>query len=125
MVTKYQFKILKGGMAERVRELARQTCEAFEIRIVQGIVSKDYVHIPVSCPPEMAPSKIMRRTKGLTSNYLVEGFPHLKKKYWRKHFWARRYFCVTVGQMTGDMIKQYLKHHFAPNPNDSFKMAPE
>ena len=43
-VTKYRYKILKGGVAERVRELVRQTCEAFETRIVQGVVSKDHVH---------------------------------------------------------------------------------
>lgn len=29
----------------RVRELVRQTCEAFEIRIIKGVVSKDHVHI--------------------------------------------------------------------------------
>jgi putative transposase len=63
-VTKYRYQVLKGEVAERVRELVRQTCEVFEIRIVQGVVSKDHVHILVSCPPEMAPSEIMRRIKG-------------------------------------------------------------
>ena len=57
-VTKYRYKILKGEVADRIRELVRQTCEAYEIRIVQGVVSKDPVHILVSCPPEMAPSEI-------------------------------------------------------------------
>ena len=40
-VTKYRYKVLEGELAERVRELVRQTCEAFEIRIVRGVVSKD------------------------------------------------------------------------------------
>jgi REP element-mobilizing transposase RayT len=35
------------------------------------------------------------------------------------------YFCATVGQMTEEMIKQYLEHHFEPTPNDDFKMEPE
>jgi len=38
-VTKYRYIVLKGEVAERVRELVRQTCEAFEIRIVRGVVS--------------------------------------------------------------------------------------
>ncbi len=70
----------------RVRELVRETCEAFEIRIVRGVVSKDHVHILVSCPPTMAPSEIMRRIKGRTSSKLFEEFPHLKKRYWGRHF---------------------------------------
>ena len=117
-VTKFRFKILKEDVAECVRELVRQTCEAFEIRVVQGIVSKDYVHILVNCPPEMVPSEIMRRIKGRTLSYLFEEFPYLKK------YWGRR-FCATVGQMTEEMIKQYLEHHFESNPNDNFKMEPE
>ncbi|RFC35225.1 MAG: Transposase IS200 like [Candidatus Nitrotoga sp. LAW] len=59
--------------------MVRETCEAFEIRIVKGVVSKDHVHILVSCPPNMAPSEIMRRIKGRTSSKLFEEFPHLKK----------------------------------------------
>ena len=31
-VTKYRYKVLTGDVAERVRELVKQTCEAFEIR---------------------------------------------------------------------------------------------
>ena len=30
-VTKYRYKVLRGEVAERVRELVRQTCESFEI----------------------------------------------------------------------------------------------
>jgi len=86
-VTKYRYKILQGEVAECVRELIRQTCEAFEIRMVQGVVSKDHVHILVSCSLEMAPSEIMRRIKGRISSYLFEECPHLKK-YWGRHFWA-------------------------------------
>lgn len=69
-VTKYRYPVLKGEVGERVRELIRQTCEAFEIRILKGVVSKDHVHILVSAPPEMAPSEIMRRIKGRSSNKL-------------------------------------------------------
>jgi hypothetical protein len=35
-VTKYRYKVLVGEVAERVRELVRETCEAFELRIVQA-----------------------------------------------------------------------------------------
>jgi putative transposase len=107
--------VLRGDVAERVRELVRETCEVFEIRIVKGAVSKDHVHILVSCLPTMVPSEIMRRIKGRTSSKLFEEYPHLKKKLWGRHFWARGYFCATVGQMTEEMIEQYLEHHFEPS----------
>ncbi len=120
-VTKYRYQILKGDVAKRVRELIRQTCEAFEIRIISGVVSKDHVHIFVSAPPTMAPSEIMRRIKGRSATKLFEEFPMLKKRYWGRHFWARGFFCVTSGQVTDEMIMNYLEHHFEPKPDDNFK----
>lgn len=120
-VTKYRYQVLKGDVALRVRELVRQTCEHFEIRIIKGVVSKDHVHIFVSAPPTMAPSEIMRRIKGRTASKLFEEFPMLKKRYWGRHFWARGYFCVSSGKITEDMITNYLEHHFEPRKNDNFK----
>jgi len=73
----------------------------------------------------MAPSEIMRRIKGRTSSKLFEEFLHIKKRYWGKHFGARGYFCATMGQMTEEMIKEYLEHPFEPNPNDDFKREPD
>ena len=81
-VTKYRYHILKDEVGLRVRELIKQTCEAHEIRILKGVVSKDHVHILVSSPPSLAPSEIMRRIKGRTATKLFEEFPHLKKRYW-------------------------------------------
>ena len=123
-VTKYRYKVLHGDVGQRVRELVRQTCEAFEIRILKGVVSKDHVHILVSAPPEMAPSEIMRRIKGRTSSKLFEEFPTLKKRYWGRHFWARGYFCATVGEVSEEMIKAYLEHHFEPDPAKEFEVEP-
>ena len=120
-VTKYRYKVLTGDVALRVRELVRQTCEAFEIHIIKGVVSKDHVHLLVSAPPNMAPSEIMRRVKGRSARKLFEEFPLLKKRYWGRHFWARGFFCVTAGNITDEMIKSYLDHHFEANPNDNFR----
>jgi len=121
-VTKYRYKVLTGETALRVKELVRQTCDAFEIKIISGVVSKDHVHVFVSAPPTMAPSEIMRRIKGRTSSKLFEEFPHVKKRYWGRHFWARGYFCATSGQVTDEMIKSYLEHHFEPSPDENIRV---
>jgi putative transposase len=117
----YRYKVLTGDVALCVREMVRQTCELFKIKILQGVVSKDHVHILVSAPPHMAPSEIMRRIKGRTSSKLFEEFPMLKKRYWGRHFWTRGYFCATVGQMTDEMVQEYLAHHFEPDRPDNFR----
>ena len=120
-VTKYRYKVLRGDVALRVRELVRPTCAIFEIKMLTGVVRKDQVHILVAAPPHMAPSESMRRSKGRRSSKLFEEFPRLKKRSWGRHFWARGYVCATVGQMTEEMSTEYLEHHFEPNPSDNFR----
>jgi putative transposase len=41
--------------------------------------------------------------------------------YWGRHFWARGYFCVTSGEVTEEMIEEYLEHHFEPKADDHFR----
>lgn len=120
-VTKYRYKVLTGDVGLRVRELIRQSCESLEIQIMKGVVSADHVHIFVSAPPTMAPSEIMRRIKGRTSSKLFSEFPHLRKRFWGRHFWARGFFCASSGQVTDEMIKTYLEHHFEPKKEDNFR----
>ena len=66
----------------------------------------------------------MRRIKGQTSSKVFEEFPHVKKRYWGRHCWARGYFCVSAGELTQEMIQQYLEHHFEPPPDDGFEVEP-
>lgn len=101
------------------------TCEAFDIRVIRGVVSKEHVHILVSSPPTLAPSETMRRIKGRLSSKLFEEISHIKKRYRGRPFWARGYFCAAVGQMTEEIIKRCLEHHFESDPNDNFKMQPD
>ena len=103
-----------------MRDLIKQTCDIFEIEIKKGAVSKDHVHLLLSAPPNISPSEIMRRIKGRSSMKLFQSFPDLKNRYWGRHFWARGYFCVTSGEVTEEMIKNYIEHHFEPRTGENF-----
>lgn len=121
--TKYRYHILQGDVALRARELIRQTCEAREIMILGGHVSKDHVHLHVSCPPNLSPSKIVQYIKGRSSRLIQKEFPHLQKKYWGKHLWARGYFYGTIGKITENMIAAYIEQQDKASPEDVFKVS--
>jgi REP element-mobilizing transposase RayT len=56
-ITKYRYKILRGDVAERARDLIRQICESRELKIIRGAVSPDHIHLLMAAPPHLAPSK--------------------------------------------------------------------
>jgi putative transposase len=46
----------------------------------------------------------MQWLKGMTAHHLLAEFPHLKKQFLGRHFWASGYFCCSSGDVTGDVI---------------------
>lgn len=124
-VTKYRYHVLTGEVAKHARELIRQTCEARNITILGGHISKDHVHLHVSSPPELAPSKIAQYLKGRSSRLIQQEFPHLRKRYWGKHLWARGYFCASVGRVTEKMIAAYIEQQEKALSKDVFTISEE
>ena len=50
-ITKYRYKVLRGEVAERARDLLREICAAREVQIVRGAVSPDHIHMLVVARP--------------------------------------------------------------------------
>ena len=121
-VTKYRYHVLEGEIAQRTRDIIRQICMNRDIHILKGHVSKDHVHLLVSCPPVLSPAKVVQYLKGTSSRRLQEEFSHLRKRYWGQHIWARGYFCASVGGVTEEQIRQYIEHHAADTPDENFKV---
>ena len=107
--TKYRKGLLTGQVALRLRDLVREVCRTHEIEILQGHVGKEHVHILVSAPPNMSASKIMQYVKGKTSRKLMMEFRHLNQVFWGRHMWARGFFVATSGNVTDEVIQEYIR----------------
>jgi len=90
-ITKYRYKVLEGDVAIRTRDMIRRICTEEHAEIISGVVSKDHVHLLVSIDPSTSISKLVQYLKGKSSRKLQQCFPHLKKRYWGQHLWARGY----------------------------------
>jgi putative transposase len=122
-VTKYRYKVMRGRVAERARELIRQICQAREVVIVRGAISPDHIHMLLSVPPQLAPAKVVQYIKGRSSRLLQAEFPELGKRYWGQHLWARGYFCATVGAVDEETIKHYIESQRWDEDDHGFKIT--
>jgi len=119
--TKYRKPILSGEVATRVRDLVREICGAHEVKIMKGHVSKDHVHLLVSIPPQVTISRLLQWLKGKTAHKIMMEFAHIKKQYWGQHMWARGYFCCSTGNVTDEIIAQYIANQ-QDDRDDDFKV---
>ena len=118
-VTKYRYHVLKGDVQIRCRELIIQICDAEDVRILKGVVSKDHVHMLIEYPPSKAISDLVKRLKGRTSRILQQEFPQLQKQYWGRHFWAIGYGAWSTGNVSDEVVQEYLEHHRHPSNGES------
>ena len=109
--TKYRFKVLRGQIRLRVRDICRQVCRENEVDILRGVLSSDHVHMFVEIPPHVSVSDFVRRAKGRSSRKIQLEFEHIRKRYWGQRFWGRGYFSTTAGNITEDVIMGYLDRH--------------
>lgn len=77
--TKYRYRVLEGRIAERARELIRQSCNSMNVTIIKGTIGKEHIHLLISCPPSLSVSKIVQQLKGKSSRTLQMEFKELKK----------------------------------------------
>ncbi len=108
---------MSGLVGERVRELIRQICKEHDVEILKGHVSKDHVHLFVSVPPHLAISKLVQYLKGKSSYKLLQENKQLSRMFWGRHLWGRGYFVATSGNITDEVVLEYIKNQ-DENPKD-------
>ena len=121
-ITKYRKPVLRGEIAERVRELIREICKTKDVEIIKGHISNDHVHIFVSVPPHISVSQLMQAIKGKTSRKLMMEYKRLSKAFWGRHMWARGYFVASSGNVTDEVIMKYIEEQGKEPPDGDFKI---
>jgi len=123
LTTKYRKPVPRGDVALRVRALIREICRSNDIEIVRGHVGGEHVHLLLSVPPSLAPSRVMQAIQGKTSHHLLADFRTLQKEFWGRHLWARGYFVTSSGNVTDEVIAKYIETQGVESQDDDFRIS--
>ena len=118
-ITKYRKKVMRGEIGLRLRELIKQGCEAQDVQIMKGHIAADHVHLLVSVPPQVAVSDLVQRLKGRSARKMLAEFGELRRQFWGQHLWARGYFVASSGNVTDEIIAEYIESQSEKPPGDS------
>ena len=118
-ITKYRYRVLQGTLRLRLREIIAQVSEEMGIKIINRVLSADHVNIFAEIPPHVSVSEFVKIAKGRSSRKIQTEFPEIRKKYWGRHFWARGFFSSTSGNITDEMINEYINQHSEAHKTDN------
>jgi|SRR5258706_4824415 len=122
-IPKYRKPVLVGEVGKRLRDLVREICKSHDIVILKGHVRPDHVHLLLSVPPTLSPSRVMNAIKGKSSIRLMRSFRTLNRAFWGRHLWARGYFVATSGNVTDEVVSRYIQDQDVEAEDTDFKVT--
>jgi putative transposase len=70
----------------------------------------DHVHLFIGFPYDVTPKYVITLMKAKTASMLFRNFPWLYRYFTKGHFWSPGKFFRSVGNVTADVIQNYIKY---------------
>ncbi|MBZ2404781.1 IS200/IS605 family transposase [Liquorilactobacillus hordei] len=106
---KYRRKIIYNQYRRDLQNDIRLLCQYKGVKILEGHMMPDHVHLLLSIPPKLSISSFMGYLKGKSALMMFDQHANLKYKFGNRHFWSEGYYVSTVG-MNETTIKKYIQN---------------
>jgi putative transposase len=125
-VTKYRRKVFVDSELKKLCGiLLEEAGRRYKLNIEEYEVQPDHVHVLARLRPSMSPAKAVNLLKGYTSRLMFLAEPEKLEVFYYKplemrSLWGDGKFMASVGHITLEKAKEYMKKqeaHHANNPN--------
>ena len=99
-----------GKLKQEIREIIRKLCDYRKVKIVEGMVCIDHIHLCLKIPPKISVAEFMGYLKGKSALQIFDLHPEFRERS-NRHFWASGYYVDTVGR-DQDAIVEYIKNQY-------------
>lgn len=112
LVTKYRRQLLKGTIADDVKQKIFDICNSNSWNIIAMETDKDHVHFLVSYDATDRVCDIVKVVKQQTIYHLWQKYSDfLSRQYWKKKiFWSDVYFACSIGEVSSATIQKYIEN---------------
>lgn len=98
------------GIIEDTKTKIVELSKNFEVKVVEIECGIDHIHLLISVKPTLDIPKYINTIKGHSSHFLRKHYnSFLQDKLWGAHFWSPSYFIASSGNVSIDVLKQYVE----------------
>lgn len=111
-VVKYRQKVfVKENIISDIKLIFEEISKDFDVEILEQECGNDHVHVLFRSKPTLDITKFINILKGHSSRKIREKYKDfLKDKLWGDSFWSPSYFLATTGNVTIDILKEYIEN---------------
>lgn len=109
MVIKYRRKVISDEISGYLRATFERIGITYGVELVEWNHDKDHVHVLFKCTPPIAPAKFINAYKSVSSRLVKKNYPEIRQYLWKEAFWTKSYCLISTGEVSIDVIKQYIE----------------
>ena len=111
LVTKYHKQLLKGSIADDVKQKIFDIANTRGYEIIAIETDKDHIHFLLSYDTTDRVCDIVKIAKQETTYHFWQKYSSvLSKQYWKeKIFWSDGYFACSIGEVPSATIQKYIE----------------
>ena len=122
-VPKYRAQILRGDVAEYLKQVFREIADEYEFWIDTMEVMEDHIHLFIEAPPRYSPAEVVQIMKSISARETFKKFRKVKKAMWSGAIWSDGYFVRSVGdKVTADVIRKYIEYQKHERNSNQLRM---
>ena len=112
LVVKYRQKVfVKDEIVFAIKDIVNKIASDFDVELLECECGDDHIHILFRSKPTLDMTKFINILKGHSSRDMRKKYKDfLKDKLWGDHFWSPSYFLATTGNVTIDILKEYIEN---------------
>ena len=113
--TKDRRRVFDAQAIDVLRGIFADVCSDAHATRVQMDGEDDHVHRLVQDPPKVAVSSLVNSLKGVSSRWLRQQRPDIRKRYWKGVLWSPSYFASSYAGAPISIVRQYIEQQKTPN----------
>ena len=95
----------------RLKQVIEEISKEYDVKVIEQECGVDHLHLLFRCRPTLCFKDYIQAIKGRSARILRKEFSDLlKDKLWGDHFWSPSYFLATTGNVTLDVLKEYVEN---------------
>lgn len=111
-VVKYRRKVfVDDSIISDLKTMIDKISTDYDVEVIEQECGNDHLHLLFRCKPTLDIPRYINTIKGQTSRELRKKYKDfLKDKLWGDSFWSPSYFLATTGNVTIDILKEYVEN---------------
>lgn len=104
--------IIDENISNKAKEMFEKIGPTYNVTLCDWNYKPDHIDVLMKAEPNTEISKFINVYKSSSSRIIKKEYPAIIPLLWNDYFWSRSFFLMTCGEVSEDVIGEYLNTQY-------------